>query len=41
MLARIDYTKKRGDLKELDEEESRKRRKARPPAKLFDPETLR
>lgn len=42
MLGRIDYTLKRGDMREEgDEEEARRKRRARPPAKLFDPETLR
>ncbi|XP_064385499.1 transcription elongation factor SPT5-like isoform X2 [Halichondria panicea] len=40
MIPRIDYTRKRGVLRSSDEE-GRKRRRGRPPAKLFDPEAIR
>ncbi len=40
MIPRIDYTRKRGVLRSTDEE-GRKRRRGRPPAKLFDPEAIR
>ncbi|XP_011410252.2 PREDICTED: transcription elongation factor SPT5-like [Amphimedon queenslandica] len=41
MLPRVDYTSKKGALKGTDDDANRKRRKSRPPAKLFDPEAIR
>ena len=40
MLPRIDYTRKRGALKGTDDS-SRKRKRGRAPAKLFDQETIK
>ena len=40
MIPRVDYTRKRGVLRSA-EDESRKRKRRRPPAKLFDPEAIR
>ena len=41
MIPRIDYTRKRGALRSAEDENSRKRKRRRPPAKLFDPEAIR
>ena len=40
MLPRVDYTRKRGVLRGSDDE-NRKRRRTKPPAKLFDPEAIK
>ena len=40
MIPRIDYTRKRGVLRSNDEE-GKKRKRGRPPAKLFVPEHIR
>ncbi len=40
MLPRIDYTRKRGALKEGDDG-SRRKRKGKPMAKLFDQDTIK
>ncbi len=41
MIPRVDYTRKRGVLKTAEDESRKRRRRTRPPAKLFDPETIR
>ena len=42
MIPRIDYSRKRGGLRNLEEEKRGKRKaKRRPPAKLFDPDSVR
>ena len=42
MIPRIDYRRKRGALRNQEEERKGKRKaKRRPPAKLFDPEAVR
>lgn len=41
MLPRVDYSRKRGVLKDSDDDNSRKRKRTRPPAKLFDSEAIR
>ena len=40
MIPRIDYTRKRGVLRGSDDE-GRKRKRRRPPTKLFDPDAIR
>ena len=41
MIPRIDYTRKRGALKASDDDADRKRKRWRPPPKLFDADTIR
>jgi transcription elongation factor SPT5 len=41
MLPRVDYSRKRGPLKDDDDEANKRRRKTRPHAKLFDPDAIR
>ena len=41
MIPRIDYTRKRGALKSSDDDADRKRKRWRPPQKLFDADTIR
>lgn len=41
MLPRVDYTSKKGPLKGMDDDSNKKKRKSRPPSKLFDPEAIR
>ena len=41
MLPRIDYTYKRGALKGPEDEQSRKRKRGKPMAKLFDLEAIK
>ena len=41
MLPRVDYTRKRGALKGAADDASRKRKRGRPPAKLFDQEAIK
>lgn len=41
MLPRIDYSYKRGALRDEDDEGSRKRRRGKPMAKLFDQDAIK
>ena len=42
MIPRIDYSRKRGQLRNLEDDKKGKRKaKRRPPAKLFDPDSVR
>lgn len=42
MIPRIDYSRKRGVLRDAEEDKKAKRKaKRRPPAKLFDPDAVR
>lgn len=42
MIPRIDYSRKRGVLRTLEEDKKgKKKAKRRPPAKLFDPDSVR